>query len=257
MTTSSAHPCATAEPALVAGSASLRHYAGVKDSDHERVRAARIFARRVAGAAHSCTRRLAVPALPRWRGAAADRQARGARTSDRRARRRRGHPVVLGRAGLAHACGDRMPRASVDGRRRRALEERLLRQRRATRRPPPARRRRCAALRPHACPVQSADAGAGSTTALGGDVPTVDALSAAQRRVLVALCRPYKGSPPFATPATNQEIATELVLSVEAIKTHLRLLFQKFGVEGFPQNQKRARLVERALLSGIVSERDL
>ena len=99
--------------------------------------------------------------------------------------------------------------------------------------------------------------GFSSMTAVGDQIPTAESLSPAQRRVLVALCRPYKGSPPFATPATNLEIASELVLSVDAIKTHLRVLFQKFGVEHFPQNQKRARLVERALLSGVVSEREL
>jgi hypothetical protein len=99
--------------------------------------------------------------------------------------------------------------------------------------------------------------GLASMTAAGDQIPTAESLSPAQRRVLVALCRPYKGSPPFATPATNQQIASELVLSIDAIKTHLRVLFQKFGVEHLPQNQKRARLVERALLSGVVSERDL
>jgi pSer/pThr/pTyr-binding forkhead associated (FHA) protein len=99
--------------------------------------------------------------------------------------------------------------------------------------------------------------GRSSTTIVGDDIPMAEALSPAQRRVLVALCRPYKGSSSFATPATNQEIADELVLSIDAVKTHLRVLFQKFGVEHLPQNQKRARLVERALLSGIVSERDL
>ena len=99
--------------------------------------------------------------------------------------------------------------------------------------------------------------GFSSMTAVGDQIPTAGTLSPAQRRVLVALCRPYKGSPPFATPATNHEIASELVLSVDAIKTHLRVLFQKFGVEHLPQNQKRARLVERALLSGVVSEREL
>ena len=99
--------------------------------------------------------------------------------------------------------------------------------------------------------------GHSSMTAAGDDLPTAETLSPAQRRVLVALCRPYKGSPPFATPATNQEIADSLVLSVDAIKTHLRVLFQKFGVEHLPQNQKRARLVERALMSGVVAEREL
>jgi pSer/pThr/pTyr-binding forkhead associated (FHA) protein len=101
------------------------------------------------------------------------------------------------------------------------------------------------------------EVGRSSTTVLGDDLPSSATLSAAQRRVLVALCRPYKGSPSFATPATNQEIADELVLSIDAVKTHLRVVFQKFGVEHLPQNQKRARLVERALQSGIVSEREL
>ena len=41
------------------------------------------------------------------------------------------------------------------------------------------------------------------------------------------------------------------------MKTHLRALFEKFGVAELPQNQKRVGLVERALQSGIVSEREL
>src|SRR4029078_12651835 len=57
--------------------------------------------------------------------------------------------------------------------------------------------------------------------------------------------------------ATNQDIASELFLSVEAVKTHLRALFAKFGVEDLPQNQQRARLIERASQTGLVSERDL
>ena len=44
---------------------------------------------------------------------------------------------------------------------------------------------------------------------------------------------------------------------MDAIKTHLRALFAKFGVEDLPQNQKRARLIERAFQTGLVSERDL
>ena len=82
-------------------------------------------------------------------------------------------------------------------------------------------------------------------------------LSAAQRRVLVALCRPFADGNPHATPATNRAIAEELVLSEEAIKTHLRTLFTKFGVGDLPQNAKRARVVELALRSGAVSPRDL
>ena len=96
-----------------------------------------------------------------------------------------------------------------------------------------------------------------STTVLDTAMPTSKSLSEAQRRVLLALCRPYKGSPAFATPATNAEIAAELVVSVDAVKTHMRALFERFGVEHYPQNQKRARLVEQAFLSGVVNERDL
>jgi pSer/pThr/pTyr-binding forkhead associated (FHA) protein len=96
-----------------------------------------------------------------------------------------------------------------------------------------------------------------SDTRMGAPEFTPPRLSEAQRRVLLALCRPYKEPGPFTTPATNQQIADELFLSVEAIKTHLRALFGKFGVEDLPQNQKRAKLVERAFQTGLVSERDL
>jgi pSer/pThr/pTyr-binding forkhead associated (FHA) protein len=82
-------------------------------------------------------------------------------------------------------------------------------------------------------------------------------LSAAQRRVLVALCRPYGGRAAHAAPATNRQIAEELFLSVEGVKTHVRALFEKFGVEDLPQNRKRARLVELAFSSGTITQRDL
>jgi DNA-binding NarL/FixJ family response regulator len=75
--------------------------------------------------------------------------------------------------------------------------------------------------------------------------------------VLIALCRPFKDGTGYVTPATNQEVASELFLSVDAVKTHLRSLFGKFGIEDLPQNQKRVRLVELALKSGVVTPRDL
>jgi pSer/pThr/pTyr-binding forkhead associated (FHA) protein len=95
------------------------------------------------------------------------------------------------------------------------------------------------------------------STAISADLLEAGGVSPAQKRVLIALCRPYKDGASFATPATNGQIGEELHLSVDAVKTHLRALFEKFGVGDLPQNQKRVALVERALQSGMVSERDL
>jgi pSer/pThr/pTyr-binding forkhead associated (FHA) protein len=97
----------------------------------------------------------------------------------------------------------------------------------------------------------------GALTIVATDLPTPSSLSDSQRRVLLALCRPFKNGGTFAVPAPNQQIAGELFLSQDAVKAHLRALFGKFGVEDLPHNQKRLRLVERALQSGVVRERDL
>jgi predicted component of type VI protein secretion system len=89
------------------------------------------------------------------------------------------------------------------------------------------------------------------------DVPDLGALTASQRAVLLALCRPFKHGSAYAVPTPNQDIAAELFLSPDAVKAHLRALFAKFGVGELPHNQKRLRLVERALRTGVVRERDL
>jgi pSer/pThr/pTyr-binding forkhead associated (FHA) protein len=94
-------------------------------------------------------------------------------------------------------------------------------------------------------------------TDVASEVLSRASLSEAQRRVLVALCRPFKEATGYVTPATNQQVADELFLSVDAVKTHLRALFGKFGIEDLPQNQKRIRLVELAVRGGIVTPRDL
>ncbi|HEY5814759.1 MAG TPA: FHA domain-containing protein [Solirubrobacterales bacterium] len=99
--------------------------------------------------------------------------------------------------------------------------------------------------------------GAPEATVAAGQIPGAATISPGQRRVLLALCRPYKEGDSFATPATNQAIADELHLSVDAVKTHMRALFEKLEVEDLPQNRKRVALIERALQSGAISRREL
>jgi pSer/pThr/pTyr-binding forkhead associated (FHA) protein len=101
------------------------------------------------------------------------------------------------------------------------------------------------------------DTGGGAAMTVSTDGPPLgDVLTPAQRRVLLALCRPYRDSA-FATPASNRAIAEELSLSVDAVKTTMRALFALFGIEDLPQNQKRAALALQALRSGAVARRDL
>jgi pSer/pThr/pTyr-binding forkhead associated (FHA) protein len=89
------------------------------------------------------------------------------------------------------------------------------------------------------------------------ETPARVVLSSTQRRVLVALCRPYKGRSGFASPATDQEIADELVVALREVRTHLRVLYAKLGVDALPKEGARVRLVERAFSAGLISERDL
>jgi pSer/pThr/pTyr-binding forkhead associated (FHA) protein len=93
-------------------------------------------------------------------------------------------------------------------------------------------------------------------TVVASEALALHDLPPTQRQVLIALARPYKHSE-YATPATNQQIALELHLSVDAVKAQLRTLFQRFGIEHLPQNQKRSQLVAEAFQRGLLTQRDL
>jgi pSer/pThr/pTyr-binding forkhead associated (FHA) protein len=99
-----------------------------------------------------------------------------------------------------------------------------------------------------------ADAEAESTATIRVGASSIP-LSESQRKVLVALCRPLKDSA-YAAPATNKAIADEIHLSVDAVKAHLRVLFERFGLDALPQNQKRARLAAVALVNGVVRQHE-
>lgn len=100
----------------------------------------------------------------------------------------------------------------------------------------------------------SSDKGSESTARAPGSPSSVH-LPEMQRKVLIALCRPVAESS-STTPATNPQIAAEVFLSVDAVKAHLRILFERFGLSDLPQNEKRGRLVSTVLSSGVFAPRD-
>ena len=95
----------------------------------------------------------------------------------------------------------------------------------------------------------------GDTTVLPDETPSLP-ITQTQHSVLVALCRPLRDNP-YATPATNSQISSEIHLGVDAIKVHLRSLYKRMGIETLPQNEKRARLAELALHRGLINEKEL
>ena len=97
--------------------------------------------------------------------------------------------------------------------------------------------------------------GSATQTASAIDTPASFSLTPMQRKVLIALCRPVHESA-SATPATNRQIAEEVFLTVDAVKAHLRVLFDRYGLSQLPQNEKRARLVAAALDAGVLAPRD-
>jgi ATP/maltotriose-dependent transcriptional regulator MalT len=82
-------------------------------------------------------------------------------------------------------------------------------------------------------------------------------LTEGERRVLIALCRPLAVPGGSRVPAGNREIAEELRLTSDGVKTHIRALFAKLGIEDLPQYRKRTELARRALELGLVAPRDL
>ena len=97
--------------------------------------------------------------------------------------------------------------------------------------------------------------GSATQTASAIDTPAAFTLTPMQRKVLIALCRPVQESA-SATPATNRQISEEVFLTVDAVKAHLRVLFDRYGLSQLPQNEKRARLVTTVLEAGVLVPRD-
>jgi hypothetical protein len=93
-------------------------------------------------------------------------------------------------------------------------------------------------------------------TTMTGEGASAARLTEAQQRVLVALCRPLVMPGGTGVPATNREIAEELHLSLDGVKSHVKALFEKLAIGDQPQYQKRTQLGRRAIALGLVAPRD-
>jgi pSer/pThr/pTyr-binding forkhead associated (FHA) protein len=95
---------------------------------------------------------------------------------------------------------------------------------------------------------------AGATSAGRSEIDP-NSLTDAERRVLIALARPLRH--PSGVPATNQQIADELFITISTVKGHLRSIAEKFDLRDVPQTHRRHELVTRAFRAGLLIERDL
>jgi hypothetical protein len=96
----------------------------------------------------------------------------------------------------------------------------------------------------------SAESGS-KTTSRAGESHGGIQIQGTKRKILIALCRPeiVDGS---STPATNPQIAAEVHLTTDAVKDHLKRLYEMFDLSELAQNEKRARLVEIVREEGLI-----
>src|SRR3954470_18364948 len=85
---------------------------------------------------------------------------------------------------------------------------------------------------------------AGGSITEAEDVPP--SLTARERDVLIALCRPLLDRDMFTEPASTRTIADELIITQAAVKQDLVNLYDKFAVPSGESNRRR-RLANEAL----------
>src|SRR5262249_837390 len=93
----------------------------------------------------------------------------------------------------------------------------------------------------------------GTATAAVAEAPR---LTARERDVLLALCRPLLMGDAFTEPASIRAIAAELVVSEAAVKQHLSRLYGNFDV-GTHGERRRVQLANAAIARGAVTLGDL
>lgn len=108
------------------------------------------------------------------------------------------------------------------------------------------------AIGKHVLIFRSSELPVGEET-IGGPAPPE--LTARERDVLVALCRPARSPALFTEPAAVREIADTLVISEAAVKQHLGHLYGKFDID--EGERRRTRLANEAFMRGSISRADL
>lgn len=96
------------------------------------------------------------------------------------------------------------------------------------------------------------DGGRKQSTTLAAQRPPE--LTTREHQVLLALCRPVLSGDLLTEPASVRAIAAELVLTEDAVKKHLRRLYEKFHIIERPA---RGRLANEAIRRGAVALGDL
>jgi hypothetical protein len=91
-----------------------------------------------------------------------------------------------------------------------------------------------------------------ATTATAASLRMMN-LSRAERRVLGVLCRSLDTQAEAAALPSDEEIARELSISTEEVAEEIRSLHTAFDTENLPAGERRTRLAERALRSGLLS----
>ncbi len=95
-------------------------------------------------------------------------------------------------------------------------------------------------------------ADAGSSTGKSSPAPEV---TAGERKVLLALCRPFFSHGRRKQAATRRQISAELFTGEAAVQQHLLHLYDKFGIEG-PRGERRDLLADVVIDKGVVTRRD-
>lgn len=93
-------------------------------------------------------------------------------------------------------------------------------------------------------------------TMVPGELSATPRFSEQQQRILRALCRPLFRDGEGITPSTDEQVAEETSIRLEAVVVELDHLGRALGLDDMPREDQRAEIALLALRSGLVSADD-